>query len=117
MTRHPIDGQPLLLAAAKGSVGPARLPELLAAAQRTLGDRLDAYRREYELACETDDRCAFFVESGHWDDLGEELGWSDREVDAVRRAHEAHLLFDARGDRREEFDAALDLREVVVVGT
>lgn len=114
---HPIDGQPLLLAAAKGSVGPDRLPELLTTAQRWLADRLEEYRRSYELVRETDDCCVFFVESGHWEALRADLGLTDREADAVRRAHEAHLLFDAHeSGERAEFETALDLREVVVVG-
>jgi hypothetical protein len=114
---HPIDGQPLLLAAAKGSVTPERLPDLLARVQRGLADRRERYRREYERALDADDYEAFFVEAGHWDALAEEFGLSDREVDGVRRAHAEHLLL-AGGDRdrREEFEAALDLREAVVVG-
>lgn len=117
MSRHPIDGQPLLLAAARGSVGPERLPGLLATAQRQLVDRLAAYRRSYELVHEDEDCCIFFVEAGHWMERAEEFGLNDREADAVRRAHEAHLLFDAdRDGERSEFETALDLREVVVVG-
>lgn len=117
MTRHPIDGQPLLLAAARGSVGPEQLPGLLATAQRWLADRIENYRRSYELVREDEQQCVFFVEAGHWEDLAENLGLNEREVDAIRRAHEAHLLFDAdRDGQREEFETSLDLREVVVVG-
>lgn len=117
MPDHPIDGQPLLLAAAQASVGPSLLPELLARAQSRLGPRIDRYRRRYELAAETDDRATFFVESGHWEGLAEEFDLPDRHVDAVRRAHEAQLQFDGNATgRREEFDAALDVREAVVIG-
>lgn len=117
MSRHPIDGQPLLLAAARGSVGPEQLPRLLATAQQQLAARIEDYRRSYELVREDEDYCVFFVEGGHWAALAEEFGLNEREADAVRRAHEAHLLFDAdRNGERQEFEAALDLREVVVVG-
>jgi hypothetical protein len=117
MPAHPIDGQPLLLAAAQASVGPSVLPGLLARAQSRLGPRLDRYRRAYEVAVETDERTAFFVEAGHWAGLGAEFDLLDRHADAVRRAHEAQLLFDGNAtDRREEFEAALDLREAVVIG-
>lgn len=117
MPSHPIDGQPLLLAAAKASVGPTLLPELLARAQSRLGPRLDRYRRRYELAVETDERAAFFVEAGHWNALADEFDLPDRHADAVRRAHEAQLLFDGNATgRRDEFEAALDVREAVVIG-
>ena len=117
MASHPIDGQPLLLAAAQASVGPASLPGLLTRAQSLLGPRIDRYRRRYEVAVETDERAAFFVEAGHWDALADEFDLPDRKADAVRRAHEAQLLFDGNATgRREEFEAALDLREVVVIG-
>lgn len=115
---HPIDGQPLLLAAAKGSVKPDRLPDLLDRVQRHLALHLDEYRREYEQAVTTDAVEVFFVEPGHWAELGESVGLSDRETDAAKRAHEEQLLrLGTERDRREEFETALDLREVVVVGT
>jgi hypothetical protein len=114
---NPLDGNPLLLAAAKASVGPQLLPDLVEHVQDHLGPRLEAYRREYERALRTDDYEVFFVEAGHWDDLGEEFDLEPRERDAVKRAHEEQLLH-AGGemDRRGEFDTALELREVVVVG-
>lgn len=117
MPSHPIDGQPLLLAAAQASVGPSILPGLLARAQSLLGPRLDRYRRRYEVAAETDERVTFFVEAGHWDALSDEFDLPDRHVDAVRRAHEAQLQFDGNATgRRDEFEAALDVREAVVIG-
>lgn len=118
MTVHPIHGEPMLIAAAKGSVGPERLSPLLDRVQSVLADREADYRRRFELATETSDAALFFVEPDHWATLGEELGLNDREVDAVRRAHETHVLFDARrNDRRQEVETALEVREVVVVGT
>lgn len=117
MADHPIEGHALLLAAAKGSVTPERLPGLLDRVQAGLAARRERYDREYELAAEGPGWRAYFVEGGHWEDLGEALGLSDREVDGVRRAHAAHLrrVGGERG-RREEFQTALELREAVVVG-
>jgi hypothetical protein len=114
---NPIDGEPMLVAAAKASVPASRLPELLETAQETLGGRLEAYRRGYECALEGDRYEAFYVEVSHWEDLGEELGFSRRDRDAVARAHREQLLWASRdADRRAEVESALDLREVVVVG-
>jgi hypothetical protein len=114
---NPIDGEPMLVAAAKASVMPARLPDLLEQAQETLGGRLDDYRRGYELAHEGDRYEAFFVEVSHWEGLADDIGFSRRERDAVARAHREQLLWASRDEgRREEVETALDLREVVVVG-
>ena len=114
----PLDGQVLVLAAAKASVAPRRLPGLVDRAQAHLGPRLEAYRREYECVAEEDDRAVFLVERGHWAEVGRELDLDDRGVDALRRAHEEQLRRTGTvGDRREEFESALDIREAVVVGT
>lgn len=114
---NPLDGEPVLVAAAKASVAPKELPDLLERAQATLGDRLETYRRGYECAFEGDRYEAFYVEVSHWEDLGDELGFSRRERDAVARAHREQLLWASRdADRRAEVESALDLREVVVVG-
>lgn len=114
---NPLDGQPLLLAAAKASVGGSRLAPLVEAVQSYLGPQLDDYRRRYETAHEADGRVAFFVPDGHWAEVGDRLGFADRERDAVRRAHEEQLLFDGRdADRRDEFETALEVRDVVVIG-
>lgn len=112
-----LDGEALVLAGAKASVPPARLPELLIRVQETLASRLDDYRRRYESAVATVVSEAFFVPRGHWTELGAELGLDERESDAVRRTHEEQLrrLGAGRG-RREEFETALEVREVVVVG-
>ena len=114
----PLDGQVLVLAAAKASVAPDRLPRLVDRAQAHLGPRIAAYRREYECVAEEDDRVVFLVERGHWEGIGDELGLDEREVDALRRAHEEQLRRTGSvGDRRDEFESALDIREAVVLGT
>lgn len=114
---NPIDGEPLLAAATKASVGPQLLPDLVEHVQERLEGRLSSYRRDYELALKDDGYEAFFVESGHWTQLGEEFELAPRERDAVVRAHTEQLRFAGRSqDRREEIETALELREVVVIG-
>lgn len=113
----PMDGQVLLLAAAKASVGPKRLPGLVDLAQAHLADRVDEYRREYEVAFDEPDRVGFFVDAGHWDTLGNRLGFDEQEADALRRVHAAQLRRVGKGtDRQEEFETALDIREALVIG-
>jgi len=114
---NPLDGQPLLVAAAKASVGPDLLPDLVEHVQSNLGPRIDAYRREYECIHETDEYAVFLVGQGHWAELGEEFELAPRERDAVKRAHEQQLRHaGSRTGRSAEFEHALDLREAVVVG-
>jgi hypothetical protein len=116
MAGDPMDGQVLLLAAAKASVGPQRLPDLVDLAQAHLADRVAEYRGRYEVAFEEEERVGFFVEAGHWAELGSRLGFEDRECDALRRVHAEQLRrIGSETDRREEFDTALDIREAVVV--
>jgi len=116
MAGEPIDGQILLLTAAKASVGPQRLPDLVDLVQADLGPRLDTYAREYEVAYETDDYTAFFVEDGHWETIGDRLAFSRREIDAVRRAHHEQLgRYGRRTDRADEFDSALEIRDCVLI--
>lgn len=117
MAGGPIDGNALVLAAAKASVSGERLPDLVDRVQAHLGARLPAYGRRYERVHEDDGQAVFFVEEGHWTGLGEELGLDEREYEGVRRAHEEHLSRLGTGlDRRREFETALELREVVVFG-
>jgi hypothetical protein len=117
MPGDPIEGQILLLAAAKASVSPAQLPDLVDRVQAHLGPRRERYRREYERAFADDEREVFFVESGYWEGLGEVLGLGRRERDAVRRAHTEQLRrIGNREDRAAEFDSALEIREPVVIG-
>jgi hypothetical protein len=113
---HPIEGQVIILAGAKASVPLSRLPDLLARAQADLAPRLDEYRDGYELVGETDAFVVFLVPTGHWEAVGDRLGFEPREADAVRRAHEEQLLrVGTRTDRREEFATALEIREAVVI--
>lgn len=115
---HPIDGNALMLATAKASVGPGRMGDLLSAAAGHLVDRREAYHRRYEVVHEGDATLVFLVPEGHWADLGAELGITDRKADALRRAHEEHLRrLGSVHDRREEFEHALGIREAVVVAT
>lgn len=114
---HPIDGQVVLLAAAKASVPGSRLPELLERAQDELASELDDYRRRYELAVETDERYCFFVPADHWEGFGEEHGLDRREHGAIRRTHEEQLKRLGKDeDRRAEFETALDVRSAAVIG-
>lgn len=113
----PIDGTVLVLTAATASVGPQRLPELLTRVQADLGSRLDEYRHAYECIAADDSRAVFLVPADHWEGVGDRLGFGRREIDAVRRAHEAQLQrLGSEAGRRDEFDTALDIRSAVVVG-
>lgn len=114
----PIDGQVLLLTAAKASVPASRLPDLVERVGAELRSDRERYRREYECVHEGDGRAAFLVEWGHWDEIGERLDLSDREVAAVRRAHEEQLRrIGRRENREEEFETALEIRDPVILGT
>jgi len=118
MAGEPIEGQILLLTAAKASVAPTRLPDLIERTQAVLGPALERYRREYERLYVDGDLEVFLVEWGHWDDLGARLEMTDRELSAVRRAHEEQLLrIGRRTDREAEFETALEIRDPVVIGT
>lgn len=117
MDEFPIEGQILVLTAAKASVAPKALPELLRRVQADLGDRLDHYRREFECVAEDDERVTFLVPSDHWETVGDRLGFNRRETDAVRRAHTEQLRrLGSRLDRRDEFETALEIREAVCIG-
>jgi hypothetical protein len=113
----PLDGNAVVLAAAKASVSGERLPELVDRAQGLLAARSDRYERRYERVHEDDDGAVFLVEEGHWADLGAELDLECREWKALRRVHGEHLKqLGGTLDRRAEFETALDVREAVVIG-
>lgn len=113
----PIEGQVILMTAAKASVAPDALPSLLDAVQDHLGPRLEVYRRRYELAHEDDERALFFVPTDHWGEVGERLDLGRREIDAVRRAHAEQLRrIGRREGRDEEFESSLEIRQAAVVG-
>lgn len=113
-----LNGNAIVLAAAKASVSGDRLPELVDRAQDRLATRRDRYERRYERVHEDDDGAVFLVEEGHWANLGAELDLERREWKALRRVHGEHLKqLGGTLDRRAEFETALDVREVVVIGS
>ncbi|MFY4812877.1 hypothetical protein [Haloarcula argentinensis] len=115
---YPIEGQIVLLAGTRASIPLDQLPELLEQTQTYLQANRETYHREYERISgprEADYVCA---EAGHWDSIGTELGLSDREQDAVRRAHAAQFERDGRRlDRSEEFETTLEIRDVLAVNS
>lgn len=115
-TGGPIDGQVLVLAAAKASVAADRLSPLVERAATHLRGRRERYRRDYECVHADGDREIYLVDDGHWEGLGATLGFDARETDAVRRAHEEQLRrVGRRTGRQAEFDHALEIRAAVVV--
>lgn len=113
---YPIEGTALVKAAALASVPAERLPELLARVQADLGPQIDEYRRRYERIAVEPDRETFLVELTHWEGVAERLNLSNRERDAVVRAHEAAVERAGDGDQRAEFETALEIRSGVVIG-
>jgi hypothetical protein len=114
----PIDGQVFMLAAAKASVNPKTLSTLLGRVQDDLADRRDGYRREFERVVENDEREVFLVPTGHWETVGNRLDLGERERKAIARTHAEQLRrLGAETGRDDEFETALEIREVVVVGT
>ncbi|WP_439330820.1 hypothetical protein [Halorubrum ezzemoulense] len=114
---YPIEGTALVKTTALASVPAARVPTLLARVQADLGPRIDAYRRRYEQIEAESGRETFLVDPDHWDEVAERVGLSERERDAVVRAHEAAVeRLGAGSGRRAEFDAALEIRSAVVIG-
>ncbi|WP_435075787.1 hypothetical protein [Halorubrum sp. HHNYT27] len=115
---YPIDGSALVKTAALASVPAEQLPGLLARVQADLGPRIDDYRRRYERIAVEPDRETFLVEPDHWESVGERLSLSERERDAVVRAHEAAVERAGSGQTsRDEFETALEIRSGVVIGT
>jgi hypothetical protein len=114
---YPIDGTALVKTAALASVPAERLPALLTRVQADLGPRIDDYRRRYERIAVEPERETFLVEPDHWAGVGERLGLTDRERDAVARAHETAVERAGSGrTTREEFETALEIRSGVVIG-
>lgn len=116
-TGDPLDGEVLLMAGAKASVAPERLPALVDRVQAELGPRIDEYRRGYECVHEDDDRAAFLADADHWERVGEDLGLHERERDALSRAHAEQLRrIGRKTDREATMESALEIRSAVVVG-
>ncbi|WP_276279582.1 hypothetical protein [Halorussus caseinilyticus] len=114
---NPIEGQVLILTAAKASVGGQRVPDLVAEGRRAAQVRADELRRRYERVHEDDVRTVFLAPEGFWAEVGDDLGWSKRERETVARANAEQLLrVGKREGRREEFETALEVREAVVIG-
>jgi len=113
---YPIEGAALVKTAALASVPAERLPGLLARVQADLGPRTEEYRRRYERIAAEPDRETFLVEPDHWKGVADRLDLSDRERDAVARAHEAAVERAGGDDRRAEFETALEIRSGVVIG-
>ncbi|PHQ39583.1 hypothetical protein DJ69_05420 [Halorubrum persicum] len=113
---YPIEGTALVKTAALASVPAERLPELLARVQAHLGPNVDEYRRRYERIAAEPDRETFLVEPDHWERVADRLGLTDRERDAVARAHETAVERAGDDDRRAEFETALEIRSGVVIG-
>ncbi|MFB6136300.1 MAG: hypothetical protein ABEJ04_06035 [Halobacteriaceae archaeon] len=113
----PIDGEALMVTAATASVPPQSVTDILARVQADLGGRMEAYEQSYECVHASYDRAVFLVPTDHWETVADRLGLNDREADAVRRAHNEQLEFlGTKTDRREEFEAALDIRDAVCIG-
>lgn len=109
-----VDGQALLAAGAKASVPLNRLVPLLDRVESAVDD--DHVRRTYECVYESADAAVYLAPSGFWVDVGEDVGFEERESDAVRRAHAEQLRrFGREADRLAEFETALDVRDAVVL--
>ena len=114
--RRAIEGQIVLLAGAQASV---TLPHLSGLLDRTAGyltDRRETYERRFERVDGPDDTSYYLANAGHWDHVGAQLGFDDRETDAVRRTHAAQFERDGRRmGREEEFETTLEIRDVVAM--
>ena len=112
---HPIEGQVVLLAGARASVPLHRLSELLDRVHGELADRRERYEREFERV-DAGDTVYYLADADYWTTAADDFGLTEREADAVRRAHEKQFLRDGRRlDRTGEFETALDIRQPVVV--
>lgn len=113
---HPIEGQIVLLAGAKASVSLTRLSDLLSEAQEYLADVAEEYERRFEHIDACGEGVYFLADDDYWETLGSELGFTNREAQAVARTHKAQFERDGRRmDREEEFETTLEIRDVVAV--
>ncbi len=114
--RRAIEGQIVLLAGAQASVTLTRLSGLLDRTARYLADRRETYQRQFERLDGPDGTSYYLTDPGHWEQIGPQLGFDDRETDAVRRTHRVQFERDGRRlDRDEEFETTLEIREVVAM--
>lgn len=115
---HPIESQVVLLAGAKASVSLARLSDLLTEAQTALADRAEEYQQRFEQIDASGESVFVLAEDGYWHTLGDEIGMTEREIDAVARTHAAQFERDGRRlDRKEEFETTLEIRDVLAVSS
>ncbi len=113
---HPIESQVVLLAGAKASVSLARLSDLLAEAQTALAERAAEYEQHFEQIEASGETVFVLAEDGYWQELGDEIGLTEREIDAVARTHAAQFERDGRRmNRKEEFETTLEIRDVLAV--
>lgn len=113
---HPIEGQVVLMAGAKASVALPRLSKLLELVQEYFADRRAAYEKQFERIEGSDGIVYYLAERNHWNEIGDALELSKRDVDAVRRTHEAQFERDGRRlDRADEFETSLEIRDVLAV--
>ena len=88
VTPTPIDGGILMIATVKVNVGP-RVGTLVDRTQFLLEPRVAEYPRQYA----ADGHVVYLAETGHWEGVGDQLG------------------------RESEFEAALEIRDPVVIAT
>ncbi|WP_158055540.1 hypothetical protein [Halorussus halophilus] len=113
----PLEGDVLVLTAAKASVAGEQVPVLVSKAQQEVEERTEGIRRTNECVFEDDERAVYLVPEGFWREVGEAIELGPREYEAVERAHAEQLRrIGRRENRGEEFETALELREVVVLG-
>lgn len=112
---HPIEGQIVLKAGAFASVPLQRLSNLIERVQRHIEEHQAEYERQYE-CIDGDGRQYFLTPPSYWQEVSQAVSLTDREVDAVQRAHELQFRRDGRRLAREdEFETALEIRAPVVV--
>jgi len=109
---------PLPAAACEGAdVDPETLDALLGRVADYFRGKERALERQYERAIDACDGVVLFADADFWERTGTALGFTEGEITAVKRAHEATLLLAGdHADRLGEFETALDVRTAVVLG-
>lgn len=113
---HPIEGQVLLLAGAQASVTLTHLSDLITRANEHVSTQQADYEREFERIDDPEGPVYYLVDGSYWEGVGTTLGLERREVEALRRVHA--LQFQRAGrrlDRLEEFETAMEIRDVVAM--
>jgi hypothetical protein len=113
---HPIEGQIVLLAGSKASVSLPKLSDLLERAQQYLADDRDTYDQRFERLDGAEGTIYYLAPADHWTGVGADLDLTEREIDALGRAHAAQFRRDGRRlDREDEFETTLEIRDVVAI--